>query len=204
LTRAIRQPKLEIEWIADLAEPYLRGFIPHAQENGGLHGYWFYHPQSKVRRGILPAKSGATRLPRQPCLGFFAGYILRSGVLPGWIVEPPECVVFAFVYPPGGVLHERLVAERGSLTRRTFEYIRWLTHRPPRFVFDEKGIPALARRRSMDDGAARRRAHLSRNFFIEALAWLVRSGLVRKFREESLQGTERAPSSSARSRTKAR
>ena len=33
-----------------------------------------------------------------------------------------------------------------------------------------------------------KREHLSRNFFIETLAWLVRSGLVRKLKEEAEQG----------------
>ncbi len=98
--------------------------------------------------------------------------------------EPPECLVFAWTGPVGGALHRQLVAEPGSLVRKTFEYIRWLTHRPPRFVFHEKQLPAMARHGSMQAWPAEKHLHLSQNFFIETLAWLVRSGLVRKLREE--------------------
>ncbi|MHB8540508.1 MAG: hypothetical protein ACYDCD_06145 [Candidatus Acidiferrales bacterium] len=100
--------------------------------------------------------------------------------------EPPECLVFAWVGPVGGSLHRRLVVEPGSLVRKTFEYIRWLTHRPPRFVFHEKELPAMARHGSMRVWPAEKHQHLSRNFFIETLAWLVRSGLVRKVRDEAV------------------
>lgn len=37
----------------------------------------------------------------------------------------------------------------------------------------------------MKDWGTAKREHLSKNFFIETLAWLVRSGLVRKLREGS-------------------
>ena len=43
----------------------------------------------------------------------------------------------------------------------------------------------MARHASMEDWPPEKRKHLSRNFFIETLAWLVRSGLVRKLREEA-------------------
>ena len=87
--------------------------------------------------------------------------------------------------PADGELHRRLVREPGGLVRKTFDYIRWLTHRPPRFVFHEKEEAAMARHASMKDWPAAKREHLSRNFFIETLCWLVRSGLVRKLREEA-------------------
>lgn len=42
----------------------------------------------------------------------------------------------------------------------------------------------MVRHASMAAWPPEKRQHLSRNFFIETLAWLVRSGLVRKLREE--------------------
>lgn len=41
----------------------------------------------------------------------------------------------------------------------------------------------MARYGSMRVWPAEKRQHLSQNFFIETLAWLVRSGLVRKLKE---------------------
>jgi len=43
----------------------------------------------------------------------------------------------------------------------------------------------MARHVSMQAWPAEKHQHLSQNFFIETLAWLVRSGLVRKLREET-------------------
>lgn len=113
--------------------------------------------------------------------GFFVGYREAGAVadfpqLPG---EPPHCVVFAFVKPKTP-LHRRLVMPRDSLLRETSEYIRWLTHRPPRFVFSDDALPTLLRAQPMAAWPREKWEHLSRNFFIETLAWLVRSGLVRK------------------------
>lgn len=42
----------------------------------------------------------------------------------------------------------------------------------------------MARHGSMQAWPAEKYQHLSQNFFIETLAWLVRSGLVRKLKEE--------------------
>lgn len=42
----------------------------------------------------------------------------------------------------------------------------------------------MARHGSMRVWPAAKHPHLSQNFFIETLAWLVRSGLVRKLKEE--------------------
>jgi hypothetical protein len=76
-----------------------------------------------------------------------------------------------------------------SLLRKTFAYIRWLTHRLPRFVFFEERLPAMVRHLSMRDWPAEKYEHFSRNFFIETCAWLVRSGLVQRLREESAAAT---------------
>jgi hypothetical protein len=93
--------------------------------------------------------------------------------------------VFAFIEPVSSALYRRLVSAEGSLLRRTAEYIGWLTHRPPRFALFEDRESVLIRHFSMRDWPLQKRQHFSRNFFIETLAWLVRSGLVRKLISES-------------------
>lgn len=155
---------LPTDWIVELAEPYLRGYTPKAESRGGLRGYWFFSPASG--RGNQQ--------------GFFLGYLVKSA---GWkFLTPmaPECVAFSFVKPVGGAAHKALVAREGALFRSTFEYIRWLTHRPPRFQFFEDEVPALIRHIPLSAWPAKRIEHYSRNFFTETLAWLVRSALVRR------------------------
>lgn len=157
-----------------MAEPYLRGYRAVAERHGSLRGYWFLRPtprRAKVQK-------------RTPALGFFVGYLIRGNDYAFLSPEPPECLVFAFVQPGGGPLHRRLVRQRESLLRKTFEYIRWLTHRPPRFSFYENELPAMVRHLSMRDWPRDKYEHYSRNFFIETLAWLVRSALVRKLLAE--------------------
>jgi hypothetical protein len=169
-------------WIRPLAAPYLRGYKPRAERSGSLRGYWFFHPGFKLGGKRKTKASGPPRSTE--AAGFFVGYLLSSS---GYeFLEPllPECLVFAFVRPPTGALHHRLVVEADSLVRKTFAYIRWLTHRPPRFVFAEEQSAAMVRHCSMRDWRPAGRRHFSRNFFIETLAWLVRSGLVRKLLEE--------------------
>ncbi len=168
-------PKLTTAWIRSLAEPYLRGYRPKSQSTGPLRGYWFLR-----RRAKPPAGSSSQT-------GFFVGYLLEAQ---GWerVELPPACLVFAFVRPLRGQAHRRLVAPRHGLFRRTHEYIRWLTHRPPRFAFHEEELPALVRSSSMCHWPAGKWEHFSRNFFIETLALLVRSGLVRRL---ALQSTQR-------------
>lgn len=167
-------------WVRTLAAPYLRGYTPIAQRTGGLRGYWFVHPNSVLVKEVRQKVGGD-----ESAVGFFVGYLVAEEGFQSLKPEPPECLVFAFVTPVGGALHRALVAERGSLVRRTFDYIRLLTHRPPRFVFHENDVAAMVRHRSMRDWSPQEYDHLSRNFFIETLAWLVRSALVRKFLEES-------------------
>lgn len=122
-------------------------------------------------------------------MGFFVGHLMDSRGFAFLGPQLPECLVFAFVDPVAGVTHDRLVSEPGSLVRKTFEYIRWLTHRPPRFVFHENESAAMVRHVSMLDWPAEKYEHFSRNFFIETLAWLVRSGLARRLRAEPLSGS---------------
>lgn len=179
--RARKPPSNSAAWIRTLAAPYLKGYTPVAAKGGGLQGYWFLaSPKARVRKGNLP--TGKPPVSGQSA-GFFVGYLMEGDGYSFFSPEPPECLVFAWISPVGGSLHRRLVTEPGSLVRKIFEYIRWLTHRPPRFVFHEKEMPAMARHGSMRVWPAEKHQHLSQNFFIETLAWLVRSCLVRKLKE---------------------
>ncbi len=168
-------------WIRELARPYLRPFRP-LQQTGRLCGWWFL---------CTPGGRGAARRPRATAeglppqaAGFFVGHLLDATACPPLHGQPPEAVVFAFVHPVSGELHDRLVAAPDSLFRKTFDYIRWLTHRPPRFELHLQALAALVRHESLRDRPTRMRQRSSRNFFIETLAWLVRSGLVRRLYEE--------------------
>lgn len=173
-------------WIRELAAPYLKEYEAEPAREDGLEGYWF------LANGLAAGRSSGKKLPRRPSIpeqrvGFFVGYLNEAAGRYSFLhPEPPECLVFAWIAPSENPLHEKLVRQPGSLVRKIFEYIRWLTHRPPRFVFHEAEAAAMARHASMKSWPAGKRAHLSRNFFIETLAWLVRSGLVRKLREEAI------------------
>lgn len=120
--------------------------------------------------------------------GFFVGYLYNENGFEYLSPRAPECLAFAFLTPADSPPHMRLVDSPGSLLRRTHEYIRWLTHRPPRFELHAGELALLVRHATMRDWPAERREHLSRNFFIESLAWLVRSGLVRKLAVEAKAG----------------
>lgn len=164
----MKQRAFSIDWIRPLATPYLRGYRAVAGRSGSLRGYWFFSP----RRATLEK------------LGFFVGYLMDSRELAYLNAEPPECLVFVCVEPPGGDLHRRLVSQPESLLRKTFDYIRWLTHRPPRFVLNPDEGAVMLRHQSMRGWPPGKRKHYSGNFFIETLAWLVRSGLVKRLLTE--------------------
>jgi hypothetical protein len=159
-----------VGWIKPLAVPYLRGFRARAALSGPLRGYWFVVPRAA------------------PSIRIFVGYLVEEDGFE--YLEPivPECMVFASVQPGDTAMHRRLVDAKDSLLRKTFEYIRWLTHRHPRFEFHEKEITTLLRRVSMRDWPLGKCEHFSRNFFIETLCWLVRSALVRRLLAESRAG----------------
>ena len=156
-----------IAWIRGVASPYLRGYRARAERSASLSGYWFHSPRARGEAG------------------FFVGFRAGAGnvVFPPLVGDAPHCLVFAFIQPKTP-LHHRLVRANGSLFRWTAEYIRWLTHRPPRFVFSGDLLPALLRVQSMTDWPAEKREHFARNFYIETLAWLVRSGLVRRLNQK--------------------
>jgi hypothetical protein len=183
--KAAETPSIENEiravgWIRDLARPYLKGFEPTLESSGSLRGYRFSRAAGRGKQGRA---------------GFFAGFLVAGRGFEPFEPAPPECVLFAFVDPPGSALHTRLVAQPGSLFRWTHEYISWLTHHPPRFQFSARAGAGLVRHLPVSCWPEGRRAHYANNFLIEGMAWLVRSGLVRRLAAEaskSAAGTSRA------------
>jgi hypothetical protein len=157
-------------WIRTLAAPYLKGYRAVRETRGALRGYRFIVP------GAPP-----TRARR----GFFVGHLIDPAGHQFLRPQPPECIVFAFIEPVSSASYRKLVTAEGSLLRRTAEYIGWLTHRPPRFALYESRDTVLLRHFSMRGWPPEKYRHYSGNFFIETLAWLVRSGLVRKLLSES-------------------
>lgn len=162
------------EWLAELAEPYLREYLPSEALEDELTGYWFASP--------LRVGSSKESVAAEAECGFFAGYLKSSEKYSYLNSKTPECLVFAWFREPGGAEHARLVGNSGSLLRKTHTYIGWLTHRPPQFELYTDQFIALIRHRTMLDWPVEKREHYSRNFFIETLAWLVRSGLVKKLK----------------------
>jgi hypothetical protein len=165
-----------VAWIRDLARPYLRGFTPALESGDALRGYRF---------SLAPGRAKKVRT------GFFAGFLLESLGYEDFEPAPPECLLFAFVEPVGGPLHERLVARPESLFRSTHEYISWLTHHPPRFQFSKAAPAGLVRHLPVSCWPEGRRVHYARNFLIEGLAWLVRSAMVRRLAGETLEKARR-------------
>ncbi|HVB98268.1 MAG TPA: hypothetical protein VNJ12_02900 [Candidatus Dormibacteraeota bacterium] len=160
-----------VTWIRDLARPYLKGFSPAREAGPALRGYAFTRHAD--------GKAGARA-------GFFAGFLVGGDGYRYLDPQLPECLLFAFIDPPSGDLHERLVRRPESMFRSTHGYISILTHHPPRFQFSEGGRAALVRHLPLEIWPEGRRMHYARNFLIEGLAWLVRSGLVRNLASESL------------------
>ena len=164
--------------------------MPQFEKRSDLIGYRF------VAQNSAPAAQSAKKTRQgafaAPSAGFFIGYLLESRVesraesrgLPFLKATPPEFVVFCFIEPPGGRFHRRLISEADSLMRRTAEYIRWLTHRLPRFELFPDEHAALIRHVPIQEWPPERIDHYARNFLIETLAWLVRSALVRRLPSE--------------------
>lgn len=187
------------DWIPSLAEPYLRGYAPRFERGNSLLGYRF---QAQPAASPSPSRKKAPRAASETTsVGFFIGYLLATRGLAFLKPTPPEFLVFCFVEPLGGRLHRRLVSEPESLMRRTAEYIRWLTHHPPRFELFADERTALIRHVSTQEWPAGRIEHYARNFSIETLAWLVRSALVRRLPEEIAASFHSHGPSAAESRT---
>jgi hypothetical protein len=181
------------DWIPSLAEPYLRGYAPQ-RESGSLSGYRFLaQPSAPESSG----KKGRESVSQYPSAGFFIGYLLKARDLSFLKPAPPEFLVFCFIEPVGGPLHRRLVSEPESLMRRTVEYIRWLTHHPPRFKLFADERAALVRHLPVQEWPASRTEHYARNFTIETLAWLVRSALIRRLPDELAASSQTRPESRA-------
>lgn len=174
-------PKLNCDWIPSLAEPYLRGYSPQFESGDSLIGYRFFaHPPAASSSG----KKARGTASKAESAGFFVGYLLDTRKMPSLKAAPPEFLIFCFLEPLGGPVHHRLVSQPDSLMRRTAEYIRWLTHHPPRFELFADDHAALVRHIPISEWPSDRTDHYARNFTIETLAWLVRSALVRRLRDE--------------------
>jgi hypothetical protein len=152
----------------------LRGYRTKPERVKGLRGFSFSLKPSRARGS----------------LGFFVGFLIEPGAHAHLKPAAPECLIFAFVEPIGGALHRAQVRDAKGTLRWTAGYIRWLTHRPPHFALFDNERTALIRHTSMRAWPSERIQHFAGNFFTETLAWLVRSGLVRRWRELSGVGAE--------------
>lgn len=159
--------EINFDWVKDLAAPYLRGYKPTAVTDNGLRGFSF------------SVKSKNKKAPGT--LGFFVGFLTDPAEFAYLKPVPPECLIYAFIDPIGKPLHHSQVLDEEGTLRWTFGYIGWLTHRPPRFKLFDDQATAMVRHFSMRDWPREKYEHFSKNFFIETLAWLVRSGLVRRW-----------------------
>ena len=124
--------------------------------------------------------------------GFFVGFFLPTGPKPRapHPAELPECAVFAYVRPP---LHRRLVRDAGSPIRRAYELLTKYTNRRPRFELQEKDWRALVRHVPLAAFPAGEEEKFARNFFMETLALLLRSGLPEKLAVLPLKSKKRTP-----------
>ena len=180
-------------WIPSLAEPYLRGYAVKPETSESLLGYRFLAQPAAAPQSARKLRGASESLSA----GFFIGYLLDRRGFAFLKPAPPEFLVFSFLEPIGGRLHRRLVSEPESLMRRTAEYIRWLTHHPPRFELYAGEHAALVRHIPTQQWPAGRIEHYARNFTIETLAWLVRSALVRRLPEEIASSSHSAAKSRA-------
>lgn len=199
---AVPSAEWNCDWIPSLAEPYLRGYATQLESGKSLLGYRFLaQPSAPSAPSLKKARSDASE---KASAGFFIGYLLDARGFPFLKATPPEFLVFCFLEPLGGRLHRRLVSEPDSLMRRTAEYIRWLTHRPPRFELYAEEQAALIRHLSTQEWPAGRTEHYARNFTIETLAWLVRSALVRRLPGEIASSFHSASHPTSKTRRAAR
>jgi hypothetical protein len=176
-----RSAQWNCDWIPSLAEPYLRGYTPEVDSGNSLSGYRFF---AQPAAPASPARKTSRSSSESASAGFFIGYLRDDRGMRFLKAAPPEFLIFCFIEPLRGRLHRRLVSQPDSLMRRTAEYIRWLTHHPPRFELFADQHAALVRHIPTQQWPTGRIEHYARNFTIETLAWLVRSALIRRLPEE--------------------
>lgn len=148
----------------DLAAGYLRQYETiRSEQRAGVWGY------------VYVRESGRRQV------GFFVGFLTaasRKSSRPSRLeLQVPECAVFALVRPARSRLHRRLVRESGSPFRRGFELLTKYTLRRPRFEFYEEDWRALIRHVPLAAFPVGEEEKYARNFFMESLALIVRSGL---------------------------
>ena len=151
-------PPLRCPWLRELAAGYLRGITSHPENANGRWGYAFVDRRTKQS-------------------GIFVGFLTDTSFRSRPTVEPPECAVFAFVRPATSALHRKLVRGGKSLLRETYHRIVKYTARRPRWEFFERGEVALVRHVPLAAFPPDDQEKYARNFFIETLSLLVRSGL---------------------------
>jgi len=163
----VSRPPIDCSWLEEVAAGYLRHFgRGRRDERGGLWGYNFARRRHRAQAG------------------FFIGFLLElprqapKTTLPP--LHPPECAVFAFVRPAGSALHREWVRAAGGPFRRAFQLVTKYTVRRPRFEFYERDWQALLRHAPLAAFPAGEEEKYARNFFMETLAILVRSGLPEK------------------------
>jgi len=173
VTRSKATSRPSLPWwctleVARLARPYLRGYRPRTVHTAERMGWTFERA-----------------LGREARAGFFLGCLLGVGPDARADVAPCAAVTVA-IRPECSPVFEDLVRRPESLLRWTHTYIGWLTHRPPRFLLAPENAECLLRLCPLTAWPDARRAHYARNFFIESLALLVRSGLVRRLNARAL------------------
>jgi len=174
----VTAPPVSCPWLPELAEGYLRRF-----ENVKLvrsHGLWGYTLESRGARGQY---------------GIFIGYLLPTGRKARATLQLvlPECAVFAYVRRPQTLLHRKLVREPASPFRRAYELLTKYTNRRPRFEFHEKDWRVLMRHVPLAAFPAGEEEKFARNFFMETLALVVRSGLPEKLASLPVRNKKRTP-----------
>ncbi len=155
------RPLIDCPWLEELAGGYLREYgVVAPERRGGLWGYTFQ--TKRTRQGA----------------GFFVGFL--TGKRAGLTLHPPECTVLAYVRPARSKLHQELVRQPGSVFRRSYELLTKYTNRRPRYEFRENDWVALLRHQPLAAFLPDEEEKYARNFFMETLALLVRSGLPAK------------------------
>ena len=101
--------------------------------------------------------------------------------------------MFAYMGPPRSALHRKLVRDAGSPIRRTYELLTKYTNRRPRFEFHEKDWRVLMRHVPLAAFPAGEEEKCARNFFMETLALVVRSGLPEKLASLPVRNKKRTP-----------